>query len=252
MSSDVRILQRETCRDEIEEPEDSDESFYEVKAFDEGQEEAEDEPSEESGDSESDENETLESGSGKTEESGSGSGTEETKDKEEEDEPANKKEITATGSGRSETNTKEENEEAAESESGKEEDEENEDSEDAKPVQTIKQEKSKKAKQGTISLLLKQTFKTDFQNPESASFKMLSGNVERDFKAALHTSIKDISFSEGSLDGNPRQSRKTKVNFNLKGGKNEQKFMKKLSKLVDKDQSINGLSVYSGSLEFDE
>lgn len=40
------------------------------------------------------------------------------------------------------------------------------------------------------------------------------------------------------------------MTFKVSGS--DQKAMKKLTSLVNDDQNVNGLSVYSGSLEYDE
>jgi len=211
-------------RDEIEEPEDTSMSLFEASE-EEGASEA-DEPDSESG-----------SGSGNTEESGSGT-----------DETSEKKESTPAEES--------DEGESGQSEESKEDDEapdnEQEEKEDAKPVQPVKQVKqaNKNNKGGEISVLLRQGFKTDFKNKDSAPYRMLSGNVIHDFEKALDVEVTDVSFSEGSMEGNPRQTGKTKMTFSING--NDQKLLKKLTKMVNKDQSINGLSVYAGTLEYDE
>ena len=40
------------------------------------------------------------------------------------------------------------------------------------------------------------------------------------------------------------------MTFSISG--DDQEVLKKLANMVNKDQNVNGLSVYSGSLEYDE
>ena len=68
------------------------------------------------------------------------------------------------------------------------------------------------------------------------------------FKTLFPIIISDSS--EGNIEGNPRQTGKTKMTFSIQG--DDQKVLKKLAKMVNTDQSVNGLSVYAGSLEYDE
>lgn len=246
------------ARDEIEVPEDSNEdNFYEAREVDES-------PEEQAGDvtsEDSDQSESSGSGSGNAEEE-SGSGSEELKEEEKaapaKATAAKNKETKDNESSEKTSSTKatveeskEENDSEAESGQSEEskEDEETSEEEDAKAVQPAKQAQSKT--EGSITLLLRQRFEKAYEDPDSSPYKMLAGNVVTDFKNALKAKVTDISFSEGRVDGNPSQKGKTKVSFNFKGG-NDQKIMKKLAKLVDEKQSINGLSVYANSLEFDE
>jgi len=211
-------------RDEIEEPEDTSMKLLEPSEEEDGDESATEDASEEEA----------------KEESGSGSGTSDEESGSGNDETTAKKDQTET----------EEDEESGQSEESKEEDEEPE-KDAAKPVQSAKQEKqANKFNKGEISVLLRQGFKSDFSNKDSAPYRMLSGNVVHDFEKALKVEVSDVSFSEGSIDGNPKQTGKTKMSFTVSGS--DQKVLKKLTKLVNTDQSINGLSVYSGSLEYDD
>lgn len=115
----------------------------------------------------------------------------------------------------------------------------------------VKKEKAHEAiKEGKISLVLSQNFNTLYEKQESPSYQMLAGNVKKDLeKMVKGTSVKDIAFSEVSVEGNPRQSGKTKVSFNMQAEGNE--WMKKLLKLVD-GGDIDGLKVIKGSLEIEE
>jgi len=218
-------------RDEIEEPEDTSMKLLE--------------PSEEEDGDETTAEDANEEGAEAKEESGSGSGTSDEESGSGSDETTAKKDQT-------EAEGAEEEEESGQSEESKEEDEEPEKEKPAaKPVQSVKQEKqASKFNKGEISVLLRQGFKSDFTNKDSAPYRMLSGNVVHDFEKALNVEVSDVSFSEGNIDGNPKQTGKTKMTFTVSGS--DQKVLKKLTKLVNTDQNINGLSVYAGSLEYDE
>jgi len=104
--------------------------------------------------------------------------------------------------------------------------------------------------EGKISLVLQQNFNVLYENKESPSYNMLAGNIKKDVeKTVPGTKVHDVSFSEVSVEGNPRQSGKTKANFNVKASTNE--WMKQLLKLVD-NGDIDGLRVIKGSLEIEE
>jgi len=106
-----------------------------------------------------------------------------------------------------------------------------------------------KLTEGKISLVLSQNFNTLYEKQDSPSYQMLAGNVKKDLEKMIKGSVKDIQFSEVSVEGNPRQSGKTKVSFNMNASGNE--WMKKLLKLVD-GGDIDGLKVIKGSLEIEE
>merc|ERR1712179_868388 len=104
--------------------------------------------------------------------------------------------------------------------------------------------------EGKISLVLQQNFNVLYENKESPSYNMLAGNIKKDVEKTVPvTKVHDVSFSEVSVEGNPRQSGKTKANFNVKASTNE--WMKQLLKLVD-NGDIDGLRVIKGSLEIEE
>jgi len=240
-------------RDEIEEPEDTSANLFKAPDSKDAAMSQEDDSAteEESG-----------SGSGSEGESGSGSSNDTAKKEniQEDEEGASEEESgqseeskeddetpdtsTATTAAVTATKANNKNEET-------EEEEEEEVEEDAKPIQSAKQEKmASKFNKGAISVLLRQPFKSDFTNKDSAPFRMLSGNVLNDFQKALKAKVTDVTFSEGNVEGNPRQTGKTKMTFSISG--DDQEVLKKLASMVNTDQNVNGLSVYSGSLEYDE
>lgn len=103
---------------------------------------------------------------------------------------------------------------------------------------------------GKISLVLQQNFNVLYEKLDSPSYQMLAGNIKKDVeKMVPGTAVSDVLFSEVSVEGNPRQSGKTKANFNIKAPTNE--WMKELLKLVD-GGDIDGLRVIKGSLEIEE
>lgn len=114
-----------------------------------------------------------------------------------------------------------------------------------------KKEKAKASiKEGKISLVLSQNYNQLYDKKDSPSYQMLAGNVKKDIeKMVKGTSVKDVGFSEVSVEGNPRQSGKTKASFNIEAPSND--WMKKLLKLVDSGD-IDGLKVIKGSLEIEE
>jgi len=113
-----------------------------------------------------------------------------------------------------------------------------------------KEKEISKLKEGKISLVLQQNFNVLYQKKDSPSYQMLSGNIKKDIeKMIAGTIVNDVTFSEVSVEGNPRQSGKTKANFNIKAPSNE--WMKELLKLVDSGD-IDGLRVIRGSLEIEE
>jgi len=124
-----------------------------------------------------------------------------------------------------------------------------------KPEKKKKKTTAKKAKdgpmeKGKISLVLQQNFNVLYEKQDSPSYQMLAGNIKKDIeKMVPGTAVNDVAFSEVSVEGNPRQSGKTKANFNLKAPTNE--WMKELLKLVD-GGDIDGLRVIKGSLEIEE
>ncbi|XP_065651536.1 MATH and LRR domain-containing protein PFE0570w isoform X4 [Hydra vulgaris] len=103
--------------------------------------------------------------------------------------------------------------------------------------------------EGKISFVLKQNFNSLLNNVHSPNYMMLSGNVKKDLeKALVKGKIEDITFSEADIEGNPRQTGKTKVSFNIKS---RESLIRILMKLVDTG-SINGLAVVKGSMEYDD
>ncbi|XP_047145784.1 uncharacterized protein DDB_G0283697 isoform X1 [Hydra vulgaris] len=103
--------------------------------------------------------------------------------------------------------------------------------------------------EGKISFVLKQNFNSLLNDVHSPNYMMLSGNVKKDLeKALMKGKIEDITFSEADIEGNPRQTGKTKVSFNIKS---RDSLIRVLMKLVDTG-SINGLAVVKGSMEYDD
>jgi len=235
-------------RDEIEEPEDTSANLFKAPDNNKDATSQEDDSAEEGSGS----------GSGSEGESGSGSESDTTKKENiQEDEEGGSEEESGQSEESKEddetpdTSTTTKTATKANNKNEETEEEEEDEEEDAKPIQSAKQEKmASKFNKGAISVLLRQPYKSDFTNKDSAPFRMLSGNVLNDFQKALKAKVSDVTFSEGNIEGNPRQTGKTKMTFSISG--NDQEVLKKLADMVNKDQNVNGLSVYSGSLEYDE
>lgn len=122
--------------------------------------------------------------------------------------------------------------------------------EDKKKTKKAGKAKSTAMQKGKISLVLQQNFNVLYEKLDSPSYQMLAGNIKKDIeKMVPGTGVSDVNFSEVSVEGNPRQSGKTKANFNIKAPNND--WMKELLKLVD-GGDIDGLRVIKGSLEIEE
>jgi len=122
--------------------------------------------------------------------------------------------------------------------------------EDKKKTKKAGKAKSTAMQKGKISLVLQQNFNVLYEKLDSPSYQMLAGNIKKDIeKMVPGTGVSDVNFSEVSVEGNPRQSGKTKANFNIKAPSND--WMKELLKLVD-GGDIDGLRVIKGSLEIEE
>jgi len=103
---------------------------------------------------------------------------------------------------------------------------------------------------GKLSVVLKQNFNDQYLNSKSTNYQMLAGNIKKDFeKMLIGAKLKDISFSEATIEGNPRQTGKTRVTFSLDGS--NESVMKLLLNLVD-EGNVNGLAIVKSSLETDE
>jgi len=103
--------------------------------------------------------------------------------------------------------------------------------------------------EGKISFVLKQNFNDNLKDSKSVNYKMLAGNVKKDVEKILKLAkMNDISFSEATIEGNPRQTGKTKVSFNIES--KDPEVYRNLVKLVDAG-NINGLSVVKASAESD-
>jgi len=114
----------------------------------------------------------------------------------------------------------------------------------------IKEKASSKVAEGKISFVLQQNFNVLYEKKDSPSYQMLTGNIKKDIEKMIKgVAVDDVTFSEVSVEGNPRQSGKTKANFNIKASDNV--WMKELLKLVDSGD-IDGLRVIKGSLEIEE